>query len=136
MEAARIFKRDMYRELGGYDESMVSGEDWDLSQRIATRGTLARTTAYIHHNEGELKLGRTLKKKYYYAQKIASYIEGQKDHAANIPAQTSPFSRYKLYLSDPARLLKNPVVGVGMLTMKTLELLYGGVGYVKAKNKS
>ena len=32
MEAARVFKRATYTDLGGYDTALVSGEDWDLSQ--------------------------------------------------------------------------------------------------------
>ena len=30
MEAARFFHKDVFIKAGGYDENMVSGEDWDL----------------------------------------------------------------------------------------------------------
>lgn len=131
MEAARAFRRKIYQKVGGYDEAMVSGEDWDLSQRVSEHGKLGRVQEFIRHNEGKLKLSRTLQKKYYYAQKFAAYTNASASKQ-NVGSQTSVLSRYKLYFSKPGRLFRNPVVGVGMLFMKTAELGVGGVGLVKA----
>lgn len=134
MEAARFFKRDLYLELGGYNEELVSGEDWDLSQRAAKVTTIGRIDDYILHNEGNLKLVRTLKKKFYYAQKIGSYTTTNNDVDKDVLAkQTSPFSRYALYFSKPRHLFKNPLIGVGMLFMKSAELGIGALGIVKAR---
>ena len=33
-----IFQRKAFEAVGGYDESIVRGEDWDLAQRIKTNG--------------------------------------------------------------------------------------------------
>ncbi len=33
-----IFQRKAFESVGGYDESIVRGEDWDLAQRIKTNG--------------------------------------------------------------------------------------------------
>lgn len=130
MEAARAFKRDDYLSVGGYDESMVSGEDWDLSQRIEKLGEIGRTNSYIFHNEGHLKLGTTLKKKYYYAQKFAAYGDKNEAHS-NISSQTGPITRYALFFSQPSKLLKNPVTGIGMLFMKTSEFFVGFIGAMR-----
>src|SRR5882672_4445449 len=65
MEAARFYRKDLYQKLGGYNEKLVSGEDWDLSQRIGKISTIGRVSEFIMHNEGRLRLGTTLKKKYY-----------------------------------------------------------------------
>lgn len=127
MEAARFFKRSDYLDVGGYDESMVSGEDWDLSQRIEQLGSFSRTDAYIYHNEGKISLWKTIKKKFYYASKFASYTK-QSSNKSNVGKQTSIIGRYKLFLSKPGKLFKNPVIGLGMLFMKTCEFLFGGIG--------
>ena len=132
MEAARFFKADVYRQLGGYDPSLVSGEDWDLSQRVAAQAPLGRITALIHHNEGHLKLGRTLGKKYYYAKQIARYL-AKEDHTSHTERQTSVFGRYRLYFSKPGQLFHRPDLGLGMLMMKTLEFGAGALGMVAAK---
>jgi len=134
MEAARAFKRKDFIKLGGYDENLVSGEDWDFSQRIEKIGSLGRVDSFILHNEGALDLKDTLKKKYYYAQKFAAYKNkgGSND---NLAKQTGPIQRYGLYFSDPKKLFRKPVLGIGMLFMKTAEFAAGAVGLLKHANK-
>lgn len=132
MEAARFYRKDLYQQLGGYNEGLVSGEDWDLSQRIGAIAPLDRVGTFIMHNEGHLKLARTLKKKYYYAQKFAKYLEANKN-TEQVGSQTGLFGRYKLYFSKPGKLFRNPVLGVGMLFMKTCEFGFGGFGFVATK---
>lgn len=133
MEAARFFDKIIYENLGGYDPSLVSGEDWDLSQRVAQVAPLGRIEALIYHNEGNLKLGRTLGKKYYYAGLIARYL-AKEDHAGSTSQQTSVWGRYRLYLSRPGKLLQRPHIGIGMLFMKTLEFGAGALGMLVAKH--
>jgi glycosyltransferase involved in cell wall biosynthesis len=132
MEAARFFKKSLYQQLGGYNTKLVSGEDWDLSQRIAQVAPLDRVMAFIQHNEGQLKLGVTLKKKYYYAKKFTAYMRANKDTAA-VGLQTGIFARYGLFLSKPKQLLKNPLQSLGMLFMKTCEFGVGGLAYLWTK---
>jgi glycosyltransferase involved in cell wall biosynthesis len=128
IEAARFFLSSLYRKLDGYDENMVSGEDWDLSHRAGQVTTIGRINELILHNEGRLKLGRTLKKKYYYAGLARSYLEKNKVNS-KLTDETGPLRRYKLLLSRPGKLFRNPVYGCGVLFMKTCEFGFGGVGY-------
>lgn len=132
MEAARFFDTTTYRKLGGYDSSLVSGEDWDLSQRVAASAPLGRVGALIYHDEGRLKLGRTLSKKYYYAKLIARYLS-KRDHVDHVSKQTSVLGRYVLFFRQPFKLFRRPHIGVGMLLMKTLEFGAGALGMLAAK---
>jgi glycosyltransferase involved in cell wall biosynthesis len=134
MEAARCFPRQDYLRLGGYDEQLVSGEDWDLSQRAAQHGPLSRVDQYIRHNEGRLKLAGLLRKKYYYAQKFAGYM-AKRDMVGSTQTrnQTGIMARYKLFLAHPSRLFRHPLQGLGMLFMKTSEFAVGGFGYILAR---
>lgn len=127
MEAARAFPREVYTELGGYDTDMVSGEDWDLSQRAGNLGGIGRINAYIFHNEGKLSLIKTLKKKYYYAKKFATYQSKNKG-AQNTANQTGVISRYKLFFSKPNKILEDPITFAGMIFMKTAEFGVGALG--------
>jgi glycosyltransferase involved in cell wall biosynthesis len=135
MEAARFLKKSDFISLDGYDEKMVSGEDWDLSQRLAKKGSLARTAAFIYHNEGRISLFKTIKKKFYYAKLFASYTD-KSDNEQNLASQTSILGRYGLFFSHPLKLFKNPILGLGMLFMKTCEFGFGGLGYLIARKKS
>jgi GT2 family glycosyltransferase len=130
MEAARFFSRNAFEEVGGYNENLLSGEDWDLSQRVSDIGTIGRVTQLIHHNEGHLRLGRTLSKKVYYARQFKKYMSTSKSR--NTQSQTGVLKRYWLYFRHPIKLFAHPLVGVGMLTMKTLEFLIGGLAFVTA----
>lgn len=132
MEAARFFQKDVYIQAGGYDESMVSGEDWDLSQKIEKWGTFGRINEFIFHNEGKISLYRTIKKKFYYAQKFSKYVEKSGDDKI-VKSQTSIMKRYWLFFSQPLKLFKNPFLGLGMIFMKTCEFVFGGIGYIIVK---
>ena len=134
MEAARLFDKKTYIQVGGYNEDLVSGEDWDLSQRVARQAKIGRIDEFIRHNEGQLHLLRTLQKKYYYAQKFAAYLAANQ-HTKAVRSQTGILSRYGLFFSKPGRLLKRPDLGLGMLFMKTSEFTFGGFGYVYSKFK-
>jgi hypothetical protein len=132
MEAARFFDKAIYEKLGGYNEKLVSGEDWDLSQRVGEVAPIGRIQSFIRHNEGRLKLGRTLQKKYYYSQKFAEYL-AINDNTESTRQQTGLAARYGLFLSHPDKLLAKPHIGAGMLFMKTCEFAWGGCGYIKAR---
>lgn len=134
MEAARFYRRSDYLAVGGYDETMTSGEDWDLSQRMTSCGILSRTKDVIRHNEGNIGLIQTMKKKYYYAGELRKYVHAT-ESKKNMMQQTSVLSRYKLYFSQPQKLFTRVDVGMGMLFMKTCELCFGALGYIFAKKK-
>lgn len=134
IEAARFFHRERYVQIGGYDESMVSGEDWDLSARMRNFGRIERISSLIRHNEGRFKLIKSLRKKYYYAGKAKAYL-AKNDVGNKLTASSGPLQRYQLFFSNPKKLLVNPFIGVGMLFMKTAEFGFGAVGYVFSGRK-
>jgi len=132
IEAARFFDADLYKQLGGYNEHMTGGEDWDLTRRVRKLTDVARAREYIMHNEGRLYFGKTARKMYYYAQHAAAYFAANPTSSL-VRDASGPLERYKLFFSKPRKLFKNPVVGVGMLFLKTTEYVSGGFGYWHAK---
>ena len=129
LEAARFFGKFVYATVGGYNERLISGEDWDLSMRIEQVGMLYRTSEYIRHYEGRVTLWGTLRKKYYYAQHARAFLSCNPQNS-KISAKVGPIERYKLFFSRPDRLFERPVLGLGMLFMKTCEFAFGGLGFV------
>jgi glycosyltransferase involved in cell wall biosynthesis len=130
IEAARFFLSNAFLKVGGYNEGMVSGEDWDLSGKIRKMGgKIGRTKALILHNEGTLSLLKDLKKKFYYSQKADMYISENVSGIKNIflflfrPAY---FRNWKLLLSDPIHF-------PGFVVMKLSEFTVGGFGAILLK---
>lgn len=132
IEAARFFARSTYISLGGYDEALIAGEDWDLSARLRQLGPIVRVPELIRHNEGHIRLMDTLKKKYYYARHARQYL-AKSGTTSKLAADTGPLQRYKLFFSRPHALLHNPFLGLGMLFLKTSEYAAGAVGYYATK---
>ncbi len=135
MEAARFFRKSAVEKVGGYNETMVSGEDWDLSQRIGLMGRIVRIAQFIRHNEGRISLLKTIRKKFHYARKFARYVGSNKGEQ-NLSKQTGIRHRYALFLSRPGTLFRNPLLGLSLLFMKTCEFGVGGAGYVMEKMRS
>ncbi|MCX6739601.1 MAG: glycosyltransferase [Candidatus Parcubacteria bacterium] len=129
IESARFFKTKNFITAGGYDEKMVSGEDWDLSNRMKKYGSIGRINSLIYHNEGRTSLKKTIKKKFYYAGQFINYANKNKRGDA-FKKQTGVIKRYALFFSKPDQLFKNPLLGLGMLFMKTCEFACGGIGYL------
>jgi len=138
MEAARCFRKEIFDDVGGYDEENTGTEDYDLPQRIEEKygdGVIGRVKAPILHDEGKISLLYSCKKKFYYARRLDVYMEKEQNQA-KFQKQSSLFARYGLFLGDPVKLMSNPALGVGMLFMKTSEFVSGGLGYLLRKQDS
>lgn len=135
IEAARFFRKKDFNKIGGYNEALTGGEDWDLTRCMKTLGRHDRITAFIYHNEGRPRFSRTVRKMYYYGSHAAEYFAANPTHSA-LTDQSGPLQRYKLFLSQPGKLLRNPLVGIGMLTLKTAEYAAGGLGMMTSRRKA
>lgn len=138
MEAARAFRTDSFREIGGYDENNTGTEDYDLPHRIEERygeSSIGRIEEFILHNEGRISLIRSCKKKFYYARKLDIYA-AKSANKKKFTLQANPLKRYFLFLEKPKQLFKNPVLGFGMLFMKSCEMISGVIGYFLRKRNN
>lgn len=132
LEAARFFCREAYDAVGGYEEELISGEDWDLSRRLGRIGAISRIDYYIYHNEGHVSLASAIRKKYYYAKFAKAYLS-RNPEISKIGAQVGPLRRYALFFSKPGKLFGRPVVGLAMLFMKGCEFTSGAIGYMLSR---
>ena len=135
MEAARFFDRKTFDEFSGYDEDNTGTEDYDLPLRIKHQygeDSISRSAEYILHNEQRLAFKRTCAKKFYYAQKLDVY-KNKLSNQATFKKQANPLHRYRLFFSKPKLLLRRPHHGLGMLVLKTSELIAGASGALYGK---
>ncbi len=131
IEAARCYRKTAFVAVGGYDEGLISGEDWDLSERISGQGLMGRIHQFVHHNEGHLTLWRNVKKKFYYAQHFARYMA--KQQARPNRHSLNPLAQFGLFFSRPDKIVRQPLVWLGLIVMKFCEFGFGGLGLLVAK---
>jgi glycosyltransferase involved in cell wall biosynthesis len=67
--------RQLFDAIGGYDASLVAGEDLDLHRRAVEHGAIVChiDSTYIEHDEGNLKLARAIVKKYRYGKTVPAF---------------------------------------------------------------
>ncbi len=76
VESARVIDRILFDEIGGYDTSVSSGEDFDIAARVAARSEIYRSpTLVLTHHTGSLSLRRLLAKKFSYGRTMRSYLD-------------------------------------------------------------
>ncbi len=134
IEAPRFFEKKLYQRIGGYNETMTGGEDWELSERIAQYTNIIRIGEFIMHNEGRFSLRAALKKKAYYTNGFTQYYYVNRNpRSVGTKSIGNILKYYKIYFSHPLRLFKNPLYGIGMLFMKTLEFGVAGIGLLRSR---
>jgi glycosyltransferase involved in cell wall biosynthesis len=128
IEAARFFRKDVFFEVGGYDEKMTGQEDWDLHQMIKKRRSrIGRINAFILHYEGRLTLRKTMVKKHAYGKTLKLYrVKHSKEADVQLRLIRPAFIR------NWRMLAKDPVHTAGMLFMKTTEFVAGWFGSLSA----
>src|SRR4030042_3033638 len=111
IEVARFFPKKVFNEFGGYDINLTGTEDYDLPKRVSSKYKIGWASEYIYHHETGLTLGKQLKKKFYYAQKSAKYVD---KHPDLISRQGILIIR-KAYISHWREFVKHPFLGIALL---------------------
>ena len=114
IEAARFFRKKDLEKVGGYDNNLISGEDWDLTLRIRRFGHLFKIKSKIMHFENH-SFWQDITKKYYYAKNIRKYSYM---HPKEFKRQ-SGISRVLILFKNPNIIFENLPEFVGLLFLKT-----------------
>lgn len=133
IESLRCIRKDIYKKVGGHNKKMVFSEDKDLDLKVRCAGyKIGRTKNIIFHNEGNLSLFKTLKKKLGYSKTANVFA---KEYPEEFKWQINILNRYKIYFRNIKYLFFNPFLYIGMLFMKTCEFGFGGLGYLIGRIK-
>jgi len=114
-EAPRFFRREVFEFVGGYDENLVIGEDFELTQRLGNAGVrMGRSESIIKHHEESLSIKKLVVKLYYYGKTLPAYVKKE-------PLLT-------LKTSSPIHLFRNlsllkqqPAYFAGLCSLKLVE---------------
>jgi len=126
MEVAnRFMRRSAFEAVGGFDETLMAGEDFDFFERLKALGLAwGRCTSVIRHHELP-SLRQTLAKCVRYGRTFRGYIA---KHPAKSGMQFSPLR--PAYLRRAPILLLDPAHLAGLITMKSLMYLFTAYGLV------
>ena len=138
MALARFFEKDVFDKVNGLDESLVGFDDRDLHFRIvAAGGRVGNAGALIRHNEGRARLSNLVRKKYLYGKTLHQYLRKHQSEG------NTKWLFYRVtFIKHWGKLIKHPILSLGMAFMQLCELSAAGTGYivgifkpaVKAKN--
>jgi glycosyltransferase involved in cell wall biosynthesis len=121
---ARFFNKETFLQVGGYDESITGPEDWDLSQRFEEVTEFKAIKSLIYHHEGYIDLRKQIKKKFYYALKLRTYIN---KHPNKFLKQANFLFR-PAYFRHWRDLAQQPHLAIGMFFLRFCEGLAGIAG--------
>ncbi|MDD1774045.1 MAG: glycosyltransferase [Methanobacterium sp.] len=129
----RFFRKDVYDAIGGFNEELVAGEDYDLYNRFKqTDYTIGIVDAEELHMGEPKTIGEIIRKYYYYGKTLNNFLNENKGQGVK---QMSPF-RSSL-LKNWKNFLKNPVLTTGFITYYLV--IYSSTtvgmlnGYIKRK---
>lgn len=117
VESPRFFRKDVFYRAGGFDETLIFGEENDLNVKIRSLDfRIGRINNYLYHHEGSLT--SLILRKFYYGRSAFRYIKKRKKLAL---LQFSPI-RFG-WIRHKRLLLSNPLYAMGMIFQKSVQYM-------------
>lgn len=117
IEGARWFRRDVFFGVGGYDERLPLGEEWDLDESVRSKYRVGRVAPVIRCAEGDLTLRNLLRKKAFYVEHSEGFEAFKKKHPVRASKVLSPVNRALLFLKRPLSIIRHPLLSTGILIL-------------------
>jgi glycosyltransferase involved in cell wall biosynthesis len=124
MEAPRFIRKSAFLRVEGFDEKLVCGEDFDLTQRLRKAGhKIGNVYSEILHFEGAASFYEIFRKAYYYGRTIPALMKKE-------PKETA--RRYANIRFESVRtagvMFRRVSFLLNFVTMKILELMAYATG--------
>lgn len=125
VECARLYKKTVWKSIGGFDESLgAGGDDLDLAQKLLEKGyRVGRTKSVVRHNEGNLRFEKLYKKKFMYGREMVNYIIKRPKSSL-----VSYFPIRRAYIRNWRLMLRDPRVTLVFIYMRIVEYCAGFAG--------
>jgi len=131
--AARFWKKEAFIAVGGFDEALFAGEDYDLHNRLVKSSfKIGRIKAGETHIGEPKTLQEIVRTNYYYGKNIGSFIRKNPQKALR---QLSPLR--KSYLKDLSNFFSDPILIVGFVIYQFVRYSAATIGIMlREKNKA
>jgi hypothetical protein len=128
MEAPRAVTRELFENVGGYNEGVAAGEDFIAARRYETCTQVAQYRSLVlYHHLGRYSLVAMLRKKYIYGRTVRQYFR-----AAEAIGGKSAFSIARTamaaYLRSWPTSTRHPIEYLCIPPMRAAEFLAMQVG--------
>jgi len=126
LESARFMKRSVFERIGGFNPSLVAGEDYDRHNRLVRAGfKIGRIKAHETHIGEPVTLLDIARKHFYYGTTVSRFIR------ANSTLGVRQFSPIRIRsLSNARALFLDPRMTVGYVIYQVVRYGAGVVGLV------
>ncbi len=125
MESARAFSREAFSLAGGYDESLLYGEDRDLHCRLSSACSIGRADRRIFHDAGSLGLASAISKAYRYGRSSRRFYEKRHPGTDRLMSPLRP-----LFLEHLPIIVSEPLSAICLLALKSAEGIAFALGYL------
>ncbi|MBU1110110.1 glycosyltransferase [Patescibacteria group bacterium] len=131
LNAARFVKKKAFALIGGYDNNLISAEDYDLDDRLQSAGFKIGTTDVRLKHWANNNLIEMIKKKYYYGKILHKYVSKNPRSAYQRfnPLRAAYFKKVNL-------LLAQPHLALGLIVLKLVDYLAGGAGILVGTSRT
>jgi len=126
--AVRFVRKDVFASVGGFDTRMISGEDYDLHNRIVGKYSVGRINAKEVHLGEYKSLREVAKINYFYGKNTGLFL---KIHKSRGFRQVSPFR--KVYLRNYKQFLRHPILSLGFTVYQTVKYSSAAIGLLVSK---
>lgn len=120
----RFMKKKVYECVGGYDKDLISGEDFDLGDRIKQRFRVGRARSFIKHHEVR-SFSETMKKHFYYGKHMKIYFK-----KAKVIGLKRFFIVRPAYIRNWKLFARDPVHGLALIIIKILQYMFALAGFL------
>lgn len=127
--SARFLKKDVYEKIGGFDESIVAGEDYDFQNKL-NKGCFKTgfVDAEALHLGEPTGLWKHMKKYYKYGKDFIHYKSKNEEESK----KQLTFFRI-IYLKNWKNFLFHPVKAIYFMFYNFCKFGFGGAGYLVGK---
>jgi glycosyltransferase involved in cell wall biosynthesis len=125
VEGARFVRADLFRAVGGYDEGLGSGEDWDIHTRYQNEGQIGDVAEPLVHHLGRIRFTRQIRKKYSYGRTARDFLR----KSAGVPIATAML---RSYWHARRMLVRRPHLAAGALILRSAEAAAVAAGMLTA----
>jgi glycosyltransferase involved in cell wall biosynthesis len=137
IDGARFIKREIFKKVGGFDESLSGPEDWDIDKKLKKLGKIAllpnaNNKVVIYHNETQFQIFKYANKKKYYSKSFAAYINKWGSDDPDIKKQFGLLYRYFGVFMEKGKwkkLILHPHLAFGMYFLRIiigLQFIFNG----------
>ena len=123
IESARAVTRSLFEKVGGYDESISSGEDFYISALYRLETSIARDNDLVLlHHTGRTSLRSLLSKKFRYGKSAGTYLRKARQAGA-VSGATLAFASFIAYLANVRLLTHDPIHYCCIFPLRFMEFI-------------